>query len=100
MRYIAKLRKPVMSTKEHLINLISLSLTESWYSAEDYGKDKFTDVMLEECNFKEQTYKHRVFEATCYYVVQQLVYGGSLSADEAEELIREIRESHLGRENA
>jgi predicted acetyltransferase len=58
--------------QEELINELSEQLAEEWYSAEDWGEDKFTEVM---CNDEiPSDIANVVFEATCYYVVQNLVY--------------------------
>jgi hypothetical protein len=57
---------------ERLINELSDRLAEEWYAAEDWGEDRFTEVMCsEEIPSNIATV---VFEATCYYVIQNLVY--------------------------
>lgn len=61
-----------MHPTEQLINELSEQLTEEWYAAADWGQDKFTEVM---CNEEIDSFvANAVFEATCYYVVQNLVY--------------------------
>ena len=59
---------------EQLIDELSEQITEEWYAAQDWGQDKFTEVM---CNEEiPNDVAVTVFEATCYYVVQNLVYSG------------------------
>lgn len=60
--------------KELLIKELAKELAEDWYAASDWGEDEFTKVMCEKSTFKHQRLKIKMFEATCYYVVQQLMY--------------------------
>ena len=64
-----------LSKQEQTIDELHVTLCEDWYAAEDYGEDKFTEMMSE--SITEELHRQRIktFEATCYYVIQQLMYG-------------------------
>lgn len=84
---------------EQFIEQLAESFVESWYVAEDFGTDKFTEVMTNDMSEDKKSLRREVFEATCYYVIQQLVYGGSLDEEQVSKLITEIQEIHLVKED-
>jgi hypothetical protein len=71
---------------EELIEKLSAELAEIWYSAEDYGEDKFTEIWS-----KEHVTTREAFEATCYYAIQCLVYSDDSEDDEMLKAIAAAR---------
>lgn len=60
--------------KELLIKEIANTLAEDWYAAEDWGEDPFTSIMTSDEFYQNEEFGNKVFEASCYYVVQHLMY--------------------------
>ena len=73
------------TNKESKIKALAEVLYENWYAAEDYGEDLFTSTWFSPKSNVEHKASVEMFEATCYYVIQTLVY-----SDFGEEILHEI----------
>lgn len=74
-----------MESVEQIINELSETLVKDWDAAADWGRDPFTEMMCEEVTPEQNEQRRKAFEATCYYCVQQLMYG-----DVGKEIIEKI----------
>lgn len=63
--------------EQMIVNELELSqlLIDEWDAAADYGEDPFTEVMCEDVTPEQEDQRRKTFEATCYYCIQQLMYG-------------------------
>lgn len=64
-----------MGNPEQTIDELHQVLIDDWDAAQDWGEDPFTQMMTEEVTPDLEAQRRKTFEATCYYAVQQLMYG-------------------------
>lgn len=63
-----------IKNQKDIIDEIQQILIGDWDAAQDWGEDPFTEVMTEEIAPELKQQRRKTFEATCYYVAQELMY--------------------------